>query len=184
MTIPRNRFGYVPPEKQDYGTRKTVARLMQDMPLLSSAGGPIRGTGEGKVVLLTKVLERVRGSYPVMRQAIGDCVSFGWAKAIMLTLAADIEVKGEGEEWPGSDIATEWIYGTSRVLSGSGRLGNRDGSVGTWAADAVREHGTLIRQKYGNTDLTRYSGARAKDWGYRGLPMELESTADEHPVRV
>jgi hypothetical protein len=178
-----DRMGYVLPEDRDYSTTKEVDRVMQDMPLLTACGRPIAGTGEGKIARLDKLLEQVAGYYPVVRQTIGDCVSFGWAKGIMATLAADIVVRGESEEWPGNEICTEWIYGTSRVLVGRGRLGNSDGSIGAWAARAVTDHGTLLRKQYGSHDLRRYSGKRAKSWGFRGLPAnELEPTADEHPV--
>lgn len=116
--------------------------------------------------------------------ATHNCVSFGWAKGIMISLACDIAMRKESEQWPGAEIATEWLYGTSRVLVGKGRLGNSDGSVGSWMSKAVSPegHGTLLRKKYGAHDLTKYSGKRAKSWGYDGLPFDLEQTADEHPV--
>jgi hypothetical protein len=178
-----NKMGWIPPKDRSYGVAKQAELIMQDMPLLTAAGRPIAGTGAGEVVLLHKWLARVAGYFPVLRQAIGDCVSFGWATGIMTALAADIMHKQQQEQWPGAEIATEWIYGTSRVLVGRGRLGNSDGSIGSWAARAVLDHGTLIRKKYGSHDLTRYSGRTAKSWGYRGLPAEaLEPTADEHPV--
>lgn len=181
--MPDNRFGYVLPENRSAGVEKEHERVMQSMPLLTAAGGSIVGTGEGKTVLLHQTLRDVAGYYPVMRQAIGDCVSFGYAKAIMLVIAADIVHRGESERWPGSEIATEWLYGTGRVLVGRGRLGNSDGSVGSWQAKAIVEHGTLLRKRYGAHDLSNYSGRTAKSWGYRGLPVdELEPTADEHPV--
>lgn len=183
MPIPSDLFGYVVPEDRDLSVERAHQRIMQDMPLLTAAGASITGTGEGKIVLLHRILEQVRGSYPILRQEIGDCVSFGWAKGIMVSLACDIVIRVENEEWPGNDICTEWIYGTSRVLVGRGRLGNGDGSIGSWAARAVRDHGTLLRKVYRQFDLTRYSGQRAKDWGYRGLPAtELEPIADEHPI--
>lgn len=178
-----NKTGWIPHDDREYGVVKETDRIMQDMPLLSASGHPIMGTGKGKTVRLDRVLVDVAGYYPIVRQTIGDCVSFGWAKAIMLTAAADIVVRGEAEEWPGNEICTEWIYGTSRVLVGRGRLGNSDGSIGSWAAKAVTEHGTLLRTQYHGFDLRRYSGRRAKDWGYKGLPAtQLEPTADEHPV--
>jgi hypothetical protein len=101
----------------------------------------------------------------------------------MCSLAADIMHKQQREQWGGAEIDPGWIYGTSRVLVGKGRLGKSDGSIGSWAAKAVVEHGTLLRKVYGNYDLTSVSGKRERDWGYRGLPAaELEPIADEHPV--
>lgn len=181
------KHGWIPHEKREYGVAKQAEAIMQDLPLLTKCGKSIMGTGKGKTVRLDRILVDVAGYYPIVRQTIGDCVSFGWAKAIMLTLAADIRIRGEAEKWPGFELSTEWIYGTSRVLSGRGRLRNSDGSVGAWAADAVLNHGTLLRRKYeidGEVfDLRRYSGRRAKEWGFRGLPAKaLEPTADEHPI--
>lgn len=183
MTQRRSDNGWIPPEKRDYGVTKETDRVLQDLPLFTASGRPVAGSGAGQTARLDKLLIQIAGRYPIVRQMIGDCVSFGWAKAIMLTLSADIVTRGENEEWPGHEICTEWIYGTSRVLVGRGRLGNSDGSIGAWAAKAVREHGTLLRKQYDHVDLRRYSGKRAKDWGYKGLPArQLEPTADEHPV--
>jgi hypothetical protein len=68
------------------------------------------------------------------------------------------------------------------VLVGKGRLGNGDGSVGSWAAKAGLNHGNLFRHSYSNVDLTTYSKQRAKSWGYRGLPLDLEQIADQWPI--
>jgi hypothetical protein len=181
--MPMHKFGWIPPEDRSYGVQKEVLRVLQDTPLLTSKGGLIAGTGEGVRTNWCELATKLIGYYPTTRQRIGDCVSFGWAKGIMLTMVADIMHRGEQERWPGMEVATEWIYGTSRVLVGRGRLGNSDGSIGSWAARAVVEHGLLFRTQYGQYDLSTYSGSTAKSWGYRGLPHEeLEPTADEHPV--
>lgn len=181
--------GWISPEERDYGVRKQTDLILQDTPLLPVVGRRIMGTGEGVETRLDKILIQVAGYYPAVRQMIGDCVSFGWGKAIMLTLAADIFLRGENEQWPGYEICTEWLYGISRVVAGRGRLGNSDGSIGAWMAASVipSGQGTLLRKIYevkGKTvDLRKYSGKRAKDWGYKGLPLTLlEETADEHPV--
>lgn len=179
--------GWVAPELRDYGVEKEVQKVMQDASVMTSDATPILGSWDGEDVRHDQILEKIHGSYPVVRQGIGDCVSFGWAKAIMATAACDILVRGENEQWMGKEMCTEWIYGTSRVLVGKGRLGNSDGSVGSWAAKAVLEHGTLLRSEYQSGrdryDLRHYDPSRAESWGYRGLPAkELEPTADEHPV--
>lgn len=179
------RFGWVPPEQRSLSVAKSHAQILEYSKIFGATATNLSGSGEGKTVLLHKVLEQFTGTFPVKRQAIGDCVSFGWALCIEVLMAVEIAVKNEPEQWPDKQIATEWIYGTSRVLVGGGRLGNGDGSLGSWAAKAVQEHGTLIRKSYGSHDLTRYSGQRAKDWGYRGLPsQDLEPIADEHPVKT
>jgi hypothetical protein len=88
-------------------------------------------------------------------------------------------------EWRGG-TATEAIYALSRVEVGKGRLGGGDGSIGSWAAEAVQKWGTLRRMKYLTVDLSTYSGSRAKAWGMprAGLPDELEPLAREHPVQA
>jgi len=177
------KFGYVLPEKRTYGAEREHSRILQDTPLLSAAGTSIRGTGAGKVALPFKMLKQVAGFYPMTRQTIGDCVSHGFAKCAMVVYAVDILERRENEEWR-AEIASEWIYGASRVLAGKGRLGNSDGSIGSWAAKAVSDHGLLWRLQYRGHDLRKYSGRRAKSWGYRDLPYELEETADETPVSM
>lgn len=174
---------WIPPEKRDYGTAKEHERVLQSMPLLSAAGRAITDTGKGKTVLLYELYDKVpKAVYSSTIQRIGDCVSFGWAKAIETYHVFEIAMGLTSETWLYS-LATEWLYGTSRVLVGKGRLGNSDGSIGSWMAKAVQNHGTLHRKKYNNKiDLTRYSGQRAKDWGYRGLPYDMEVIADENPV--
>lgn len=179
--------GWIAPKIRDYGVEKEVQKVMQDASVMGSDAQPILGSWNGEDVRLDQVLTKVHGSYPVVRQGIGDCVSFGYGKAIMVTAACDISIRKEAEQWMKREISTEWIYGTSRVLVGKGRLGNSDGSVGSWAAKAVREHGTLLRKEYRagrkTYDLSQYDPSRAKDWGFRGLPANhLEPTADEHPV--
>lgn len=174
---------WIPPEERDSATQKQAELVAADLPLLTVCGQPIRDTGRGKVVLLHNYLAQANGGrFPVNRQTIGDCVSHGYAKGIEVLTAVEILMHGEPEKWPGDLVATEWLYGTGRVLVGGGRLGNGDGSIGSWQAKAVKEHGTLHRRRYEGVDLTEYSGRRAKSWGYRGLPTELETIADEHPV--
>jgi len=113
-----------------------------------------------------------------------NCVSQAWAGVIDCLKATEIVLKGENEKWIKA-TASEPIYGFARVEIGGGRLGG-DGCYGSWGAKSLREYGTLMRQKYGDYDLTRYSGRRARDWGRRGrgVPNILEPTAREHPVRT
>jgi len=180
--------GWVPPEARDYGVRKETERILQDVPVFASAGMTIAGTGAGKIVRLDDLLFDFAGYWPLVRQLIGDCVSFGWSKAIMCTAAADAMIRGETEIWCG-ELCTEYLYGCSRVVAGRSRLRNSDGSVGAWMAATVGPtgQGVIFRQVYETTegplDLTKYSGQRAKSWGYRGLPLEtLEPIGDEHPT--
>lgn len=185
-------FSWIPPEDRDYGVEKETDAALSALPVIEDVGKKVKGTWSGETVRLDKVLEEACGYYPIVRQMIGDCVSFGWGKGIMIAMAVDILVRKQNERWPGREICTEWLYGTGRVLVGRGRLGNDDGSIGSWQAKAVVDHGTLLRKIYEietkkgkkeTFDLRRYSGKRAKSWGWRGLPHAmLEPTADEHPV--
>lgn len=140
---------------------------------------------EGKSIVYDIGVEDDHHSFLAEGYVVHNCVSFGFALCIETLMAVEITLHNEPEEWPDKEIATEWIYGTSRVLVGGGRLGNSDGSLGSWASKAVREHGTLLRKKYGSYNLSTYSGSKAKSWGYRGLPSnQLEPIADEHPVKT
>lgn len=183
-----DKLGWIPPHQRSPELSRSVDRILSDMPRFSAVAGELADTGKGKRQLLYKYLEKVYGGrYPVVRQGIGDCVSFGFMKRAAILMAVRIVKENLLEDWPGCMPATEWIYGTSRVLVGGGRLGNSDGSVGAWADKANRENGILFRKTYtldGQIiDLTNYSATRAKSWGYRGLPYGLEVQADEHFVK-
>lgn len=164
---------------------KEVDKVLGDLrhPVFGVTARSIEDSGKGKVVLLHKALTSVLGRFPVHEQTIGDCVSHGWSLGTDVLKAVQIAA-GAREEFTG-ETASEIVYGGSRVEVGGGRLGNGDGSVGAWAAKAVSETiGTLIRAKYGNLDLTTYSGATAKKLGRTGVPDELEPKAREHVVKT
>lgn len=177
--------GWVPPEERAYEVAKRHDEIVSFAKLFCTAAAPLADSGKGKVVLLWKAWEKATGKkFKPLEQVIGECVSFGFGRSIDIVSAVEIVLKGEAEQYL-ADSATEWIYGTSRVIQGGGRLRNSDGSLGSWAQAAVKENGTLIRKDYGNgIDLTRHSGERAKDWGFRGLPFQMEVVADEHPIEA
>lgn len=116
--------------------------------------------------------------------AISNCVSQGAAYAVDAVKAVDIYIKKDFEEWV-AETATEDIYAGSRVQIGGGRI-RGDGSVGAWAAKYVNKYGALPRKKYGNVDLSKYSGNKARDWGRgsKGVPSSLLKVAKEHPIQV
>lgn len=176
--------GWVPPEERTYEVAKRHDELLTVASVFSSVAAPLTDSGAGKVVLLWKAWEKATGrKFVPLEQVIGECVSFAFARSVDIVSAVEIALKGEAEKYL-ADCATEWIYGASRVIQGGGRLRNSDGSLGSWAQAAVKENGTLIRKDYGNgVDLTRHSGERAKDWGFRGLPFEMEVVADQHPIQ-
>lgn len=162
-------------------------KILQEipMPYLGLVGNAIKGTGAGKIQLLYKYVEAVtsNGQYPVREQAIGDCVSHGTAGGVDCITACEIAM-GENEQWMG-ESCTEFIYGVSRVFIGNGSLGKRnDGSIGAWAVKGLTQYGTLLKKKYDNTDLSVYSGSRAKQYGADGPPKELLKYAKEHPVKT
>ena len=117
--------------------------------------------------------------------AAHNCVSFGWAGGVDNLRAAQI-VRGGLKEQLQALTATEPIYGGSRFeIGGNNRRApfNGDGSNGVWAADYLKKYGILLRQPYpGGHDFTNYSGTKARQYGARGVPNELESIAREHPV--
>jgi hypothetical protein len=78
-------------------------------------------------------------------------------------------------------VATEPLYGFSRVEVGKGRIGG-DGSTGAWAARAVTDWGVLKRRVYGEYDFRKYSGQLARTYGRSGVPNDLEPIARERIV--
>ena len=184
MPIPTTyKPGWIEPKKRTREVAEQFEILKSQQPVFGSVSKPIQNTGRGQVVLLHKVVEQMLGYFPIELQEIGDCVSHGFGGAVDALTCVQIAVRNLPQAWKGH-TATEWIYGTSRVIQGRGRLGNDDGSLGAWAQAAVKENGTLLRKQYGDYDLSKYSGDVAKDWGYQGLPEHLEATADEHPVQT
>jgi hypothetical protein len=125
------------------------------------------------------VLGRVLPSWD--QGQVGTCVSFGWGRGSQDRLLLQI-ANGEAEQWPGAEVATEPIYGGSRVEVGGGRISG-DGSIGAWASQWCTRWGNLLRKPYGAHDLSAYSESRSRDWGRRGCPDDLEPEARLHPVR-
>ena len=146
---------------------------------------PVGATAEADLppfVYLWKAFFKLFGKNPPPRnqKQVGSCVSFGTNKAVESTMAVEIALKGEAEEW--KDIAQEVTYGGSRVEVGNGRI-RGDGSVGAWAAEFVRRWGVVARGVYGSVDLSAYSEQRCREYGDKGVPAELETLAREHPVK-
>lgn len=165
-----------------YDWRSVNAYLAESpTPVFAASAAPLQGTGAKAVRLLYDEVRRVVGTDIILTQTIGDCVSQGWAQGCDYVACTQITA-GSREKWVAT-CATEPIYALSRVEIGQGRI-RGDGSVGAWAAKAVTEFGTIRRQKYGTIDLTSYSGDRARLWGSRGCPDELEPVAREHPIKT
>ncbi len=166
---------------------KRVEEVMKELPfpVFSDIRSPIKDTGKGKKVLLYELIRKVsKDNFPKRKQTIGDCVSHGAAYAVDAVKAVDIVIKGDFEEWV-AETATEDLYAGGRVQIGKGRI-RGDGSIGAWQARYVNEYGALPRGKYGNVDLTTYSGSKARSWGRSGagVPKTLIPVAKEHPIKV
>ncbi len=149
---------------------------------------------------------------PAGPQKIGDCVSWGWGNLtnyiaclqifnqlknanlirvahiggeLVPIIKADDEINPEDkairdqliEEY--NEAATEAIYALSRCEIGKQFGSYSDGSVGAWAAKAVATMGTLGRKLLGP-----YDPKRAKEWGAKGLPDNLEPEAKQHLIKT
>lgn len=122
-------------------------------------------------------------------QGTGDCVSQGWGRGVqdlLLMALAAARQAGRRTNERFYQVATEGLYALSRVEVGRRQLGRGAGSVGAWAAKAVQQYGVLARRLYPSEgfDLTNYSASRADDWGWDGLPDNLEDDAKLTPVRT
>lgn len=136
-------------------------------------------------VFLWRHVRKVAGindrQYPnVNQQSVGCCVGCGWKHACDIVQASAI-ASGQMFEW--KPVSVEVIYGGSRVEVGGGRISG-DGSVGSWAKDWCQSRGGLIPMaKYDAADLSQFSPSRAREWGRKGVPDQLEPDAKRHPVK-
>jgi hypothetical protein len=163
---------------------KEVDRMLGMMPhpLFGAAARPLQNSGAGKLVLLYLANRKVTGRDFCHLQAIGDCVSHGFSVGIDTLKCVQIAMGNAAEQFSGEN-ATEVLYGGCRVEVG-GQRDYQDGAVGAWAAQYVATHGTLVRAVYGDVDLTRYDGNRAREYGATGPPAALDTVIRQHPVRT
>jgi len=127
--------------------------------------------------------ERLGSIFPSWNQAnIGSCVGQGASRCFQDSLLYEME-EDKRDRWPG-EMPSEVAYGGSRVEIGGGRLGNSDGSLGTWAAQYLKQYGLFPRADYGGgtRDLTKYTVPNCRHWGNRGVPDDLEPLAKEHGI--
>lgn len=130
-------------------------------------------------------------------QEIGDCVSQGAKNATEYLTCAQIAANAQHMRETGQDYQTflrnariqfrkvfpPYYYGTGRVYVGGGRLGNDDGSLGSWMAEAVMKYGTLFSDE---PNVPSYSGDVAKSWGDPDPRKDLDKfkeTAKAYPVK-
>ena len=164
---------------------RAVESVMNDLPfpVFQDVWQPIKDSGKGKCVLLYDYIRQAAGGkFPARKQTVGDCVAQGAAYAVDAVKSVDIILNKEFEEWV-AETATEDLYAGGRVQIGKGRI-RGDGSIGAWQARYVNEYGALPRGKYGNVDLTTYSGSKARSWGRSGagVPKSLIPKAKQHPI--
>lgn len=129
-----------------------------------------------------KVAKLPDTQYPNVNQRdVGCCVGCGFKHSCDVVQATAI-AGGAQFEW--KPVSVEVIYAGSRVEVGGGRISG-DGSIGSWAAQWVREYGVVPMEKHDAADLTTFSPARAREWGRRGagVPDPLEPLAKRHPVK-
>lgn len=133
---------------------------------------------ERKMFLYNFTRKVIGKDTPNYAQLIGDCVSFAAKNAGEYLQCSEIALGGEREEF--KLLFPSYVYGTSRVLIGGGRLGNSDGSVGSWAADAVVKYGQIAA---GENGCPAYSAAVAKQWGYKGPPASFIDIGKQHIIK-
>jgi hypothetical protein len=115
---------------------------------------------------------------------VHNCVGHGFGLGVDVLTAVRISMFGQPERWV-TKAATEIIYAGSRVEVGEGKI-RGDGSLGTWAAEFIRDWGVLLRKAYlnGAYDYTEYSGPLSRTLGKSGVPDDLEPLCREHPVKT
>lgn len=173
------------PEVAQFGWTPAPAEV--ERLLMAGLETPLKGQlslDPNKEVLLYKVFRDAVGrDAPKGPQGIGDCVSWGWSNLINYIQAVQIDqAKKNGLVVPEfQEIMTEATYAFSRVEVGGQKGSYSDGSVGAWAADAAKRFGYLSRAYAASKGLSPdYDKNRAKEWGAKGVPDNLEPEAALH----
>lgn len=151
---------------------------------------PLKGISldPGKDTFLFNVFrDVVKKDAPKGPQGIGDCVSWGWSNLVnylqAIQMALAIKAGTLVPEY--HEIATEATYGYSRVEVGGQRGSYSDGSVGAWAAEAAKRYGYLSRDFLHSKGLNpAYDKNRAKEWGAKGVPDNLEPEGHQHALKI
>jgi hypothetical protein len=134
----------------------------------------LRPVQDDKPVILTKFHRDLLGHDPDARTAgyRGLCLLGIWQLCQYLPSGADSD---QSRHYGYEEASTESIYALSRCEIGQQFGSYVDGSVGAWAAKALTTKGLLSRTKVGP-----YDPKRAKEWGAKGLPDNLEPEALTH----
>lgn len=161
-----------------YCDPEDVDKLLGELPhpLFGAAAYGLYGSGEGKVALLYKHVQKVDPTFGYHeKQVTGDCVSHSTRNAVDVTRCIEI-VNGEQESWVARG-ATEAIYGS--------RGHGRQGMSCSGAARFVHQSGgILLRKDYGFVDLSKYQGMLGAGWGSRGVPADVKNEGKKHQVKT
>lgn len=181
-----NSFGYRP---DPVGVRTFLQEL--DKPTFQEAGADAVRQAKGLDVFLYRATDKAhKRTYGEPWQCwnqgnAGTCVSFAFGLGCQTALATDW-LAGKGS--PPTAVATEPIYGGARTFGmGQPTQFGGDGATGFGAARWISGKckmpdvgGVLFRKKYGAVDLTTYSIPLSREWGSRGVPLELAKLAHQN----
>lgn len=180
----RAAFGYVPDAA---GVRSFLDELQR--PTFAEAGEEAVKKALGRDVFLYRQVaeahQKVYGKpWECWDQgSAGTCVSFAFALGCQTALAVDASI---GKNEPPLQVATEPIYGGARTAGmGQATHFGGDGATGFGAArwisgkckNAPDVGGVLFRKEYAQADLSKYSIPLSREWGSRGVPLELGKLA-------
>ena len=153
-----------------------VDKLLGELkhPVFGAAAYDLYGSGEGKLALLYKAIQKHDPSFGYdERQTTGDCVSHSTRNAVDVTRCHEI-LNGESEAWVARG-AVEAIYG-SRGHGGQGM------SCSVAARFVHKNGGILLRKDYGFVDLSKYDSKIGTRWGRTGVPSEVKNEGKKHQV--
>ncbi len=144
--------------------------------MFCDAAPNLKGIGKGKTVLLYKNYDKVGIKMKSINQGnVGSCVAAALAGLTDNAKVTEI-VGGEREEFLGQ-TAIEHIYRIARLNSNI----RGDGASTAEAVKAMTILGTLVRMKYPEVDLTKYSVDRCRKWGNnQDYPKSLDKIAKQH----
>ena len=157
---------------------KDTDKLLGELPhpLFGAAASNLYGTGDRKLALLYKSVQKFDPSFgPHERQTTGDCVSHSTRNAVDVTRCHEI-VGGDREDFEARG-ATEAIYG-SRGHGGQGMSCSK-------AARFVHQNGgILVRKDYGFINFSKYNSSVGSRWGTRGVPSDVVKEGKKHQVKT
>lgn len=146
----------------------------QSLPETQQMMCDLRPIQADKPVILSKVHRDLIGNDPPKGpQGIGDCTS--WGNAAGLNVHQAVQISTGKANYKYDEAMTESIYALGRCEVGNQWNSYQDGGVGAWMSKALTMYGCLGRKKHG-----QYDPKRAKAWGAKGLPDDLEPEAKLH----